>query len=145
MEQAVLNSLVLERMLSLAQEFNVFLPATEEDDLSSLKGMLCGQGEILHDGIIFHPTNLHSSESTGESRCITQPAITVTSCILFVCQRQMYHTLLWHQWMSYHLIALGLTEWRRLQAEDALLLKLRSRIKKVKGGKGRQGMSLVVL
>ncbi|CAN0138890.1 unnamed protein product [Lampetra fluviatilis] len=37
MEQAGLDSVVLERMLALARELNVALPAMEEDDLSSLK------------------------------------------------------------------------------------------------------------
>ncbi|CAN0202662.1 unnamed protein product [Lampetra planeri] len=37
MEQTVLDSLVLERLLSLAQEMSVSLAATEEDDLTSLK------------------------------------------------------------------------------------------------------------
>ncbi|CAN0414182.1 unnamed protein product [Lampetra fluviatilis] len=36
-EQAGLDSLVLEHMLMLAQEWNVFLPTMKEDDLSSLK------------------------------------------------------------------------------------------------------------
>ncbi|CAN0236321.1 unnamed protein product [Lampetra fluviatilis] len=37
MEQMALDSLSLERLLSLAQEMSVSLPATKEDDLKSLK------------------------------------------------------------------------------------------------------------
>ncbi|CAN0032244.1 unnamed protein product [Lampetra planeri] len=46
MEQVALKSVVLERLLSLAQEMNVFLPATEEEDLTSLKVVRCIQAHF---------------------------------------------------------------------------------------------------
>ncbi|CAN0347494.1 unnamed protein product [Lampetra fluviatilis] len=41
MDQVGRNSLVLEIMLQLAQELQDVMPATEEDDLSSLKVARC--------------------------------------------------------------------------------------------------------
>ncbi|CAM9861836.1 unnamed protein product [Lampetra planeri] len=41
MEQTVLDSLALGRLLSLVQEMGVSLPATKEDDLTSLKVARC--------------------------------------------------------------------------------------------------------
>ncbi|CAN0395050.1 unnamed protein product [Lampetra planeri] len=46
MDHEGLDSMVLERMLSLAQELNVNLPATEEDDLSSLRVAWCLQAHF---------------------------------------------------------------------------------------------------
>ncbi|CAN0241593.1 unnamed protein product [Lampetra planeri] len=45
-EQTALDSLVLERLLSLAQKLGIFRPATEEDDLSSLKVARCIQVHV---------------------------------------------------------------------------------------------------
>ncbi|CAN0011528.1 unnamed protein product [Lampetra fluviatilis] len=46
MEHARLDSLVLERTLTLADELNIFLPITGEDDLSSLKRG-CARGAVF--------------------------------------------------------------------------------------------------
>ncbi|CAM9350495.1 unnamed protein product [Lampetra planeri] len=46
MEQTALDSLTLKRLLSLAQELGIFLPAMEEDDLSSLKVDRCIQTHV---------------------------------------------------------------------------------------------------
>ncbi|CAM9380104.1 unnamed protein product [Lampetra planeri] len=46
MEQTVLDSLVLERLLSLAQELGVSFSIMEEDDLSSLKVAHCIQAHV---------------------------------------------------------------------------------------------------
>ncbi|CAN0301528.1 unnamed protein product [Lampetra planeri] len=46
MEQMALDSLSLERLLSLAQEMSVSLPATKEDDLKSLKVARCIQAHF---------------------------------------------------------------------------------------------------
>ncbi|CAN0416961.1 unnamed protein product [Lampetra fluviatilis] len=46
MEQTLLDSLALERLLSLAQELGIFLPITKEDDLLSLKVARCIQAHV---------------------------------------------------------------------------------------------------
>ncbi|CAN0179917.1 unnamed protein product [Lampetra planeri] len=46
MEQTTLDSLALERLLSLAQELGVSFPVLEEDDLSSLKVARCNQAHV---------------------------------------------------------------------------------------------------
>ncbi|CAN0090048.1 unnamed protein product [Lampetra planeri] len=46
MEQRALDSLALERLLSLAEEMGVSLAATEEDELTSLKVAQCIQAHF---------------------------------------------------------------------------------------------------
>ncbi|CAM9676094.1 unnamed protein product [Lampetra fluviatilis] len=47
MDYAGVDSLVIERLLTLAKDLNIILPATEEDELLSFKAARCIQAHLL--------------------------------------------------------------------------------------------------
>ncbi|CAN0141539.1 unnamed protein product [Lampetra fluviatilis] len=133
MDQAGYDLLVLEQLLALAHELDVVLPATEEDDLSSLRIARCIQAHIHQKR---RAGMLACAAPTGmlDTRKDNEPA-------------QAWASVNDTSWRADapeacdSSIRLSHAEWGRLQVEDASLLKLRCRVMDARDGGDCRGVS----